>query len=212
MALSNITTAISIIRNSSPIGILAFLQTTGYFILFIVMVFEGPIITYAAAFAASLGVFNIFYIFILSFLGNIVGDFIFFFIGRVGKRYVIDKYVSHWLKEKRIERIRGYLKNNPGKTIVAIKLTPPLPAPGLILAGASEISFKTFFIYSSIVSASYSLFLTILGFYSGVAFNTIANNFGYIEIIIAGVIILTILIFILTRYLSKKISNQLEKI
>jgi membrane protein DedA with SNARE-associated domain len=212
MVLSNISTAISVLKSSSPMGILAFLQTTGYFILFIVMIFEGPIITYAAAFAASLGVFNIFYIFILSFLGNVVGDLIFFFIGRIGKRYVIDKYVSHWLKEKRIEKIRDYLKNNPGKTIVAIKLTPPLPAPGLILAGASEMSFKIFMIYSSIVSASFSIFLTALGFYSGVAFNTIANNFGYIELIIPGVIILTILVFILVRYLSKKISNRIERI
>ena len=212
MSLDNISTAISVVKSSSPIGILTFFQTTGYFILFIVMVFEGPIITYIAAFAASLGVFNIFYVLILSFLGNVVGDLMFFFIGRIGKKYVVDRYVHHWLKEGRINKIREYLKNNPGKTIVAIKLTPPLPAPGLILAGASEISLKKFLIYSSIVSAAISIFLTILGFYSGVAFNTIANNFNYIILTVVGAIILTFLVFMLMRYLSKKISNRIEKI
>lgn len=197
---------------TSPTGLLEFLQTNGYAILLLIMILEGPIVTYIAAFTASLGVFNIYYIFILSLLGNLLGDLAAFYIGRIGNKVVIEKYLSHWLKEKRIERIRNYLKNNPGKTIAVIKLTPPLPVPGLILAGASEVSLRTFLIYSSIVSISYSLSMTLLGFYSGVAFGTISKYVKYIDFIIGGAVLLIIGIYFLIKYLSREISSKIEEI
>jgi membrane-associated protein len=206
-------TTLSVVKNTTnPSGLLAFLQTNGYTIMLILMILEGPIVTYVAAFAASLGVFNIYYILVLSLLGNFIGDLGAFLIGRIGKRYSVEKYVSKLISEKRMEKIKDYLKNHTGKTLAVIKLTPPLPVPGLMLAGASGVSFKKFFIYSSIVSVIYSISMVLLGFYSGFAFNTISKYVKYIEFIIGGSILLAIGIYLLFRYLSKQISIRIERI
>jgi membrane protein DedA with SNARE-associated domain len=197
---------------ASPTGLLRFFQTHGYAILLLLMILEGPIVTYVAAFASSLGIFDIYYVLILSLLGNLLGDFIAFSVGRIGNKVVIEKYINHWLKAEKKDRIRNYLKNNPGKAIAVIKLTPPLPVPGLILAGTSDISLRTFLIYSLIVSGSYSLSMTLLGFYSGVAFGTISKYVKYIEFTVGGTVLLIVGIYFLIKYLSGEISSRIKKI
>jgi membrane protein DedA with SNARE-associated domain len=201
-----------LIKGHDFAGVLQFLQTSGYGIMFILMLIEGPIITYIAAFAASLGIFNIFYVFLLSFLGNTVGDLILFFIGRVSKPTSIEKYEDKRLNSTRMSKLKIYLGENPWKAIAAIKLTPFLPIPGLILTGASNISLRKFIIYSGVINLAYSLFMIILGFYSGVAFLTIAKYVKYIEYLILGTILLVVLIFYIFKFISKKISSRLEKI
>jgi len=212
MNLKYLLSASSIVKTTSPSSLLTFLQGNGYILLFILLIIEGPIITYVAAFAASLGIFNIYHVLILSLLGNLIGDLIVFLIGRLGKKVVIEKYVKSLIKEERIERIKQYLKDNTGKTIAVIKLTPLLPVPGLILVGASDVPLRKFFFYSSIVTFAYSISMTLLGFYSGIAFNTISKYIQYIEFIIGGAVLLVIGAYFLIKYLSKKILKRLAKL
>jgi membrane protein DedA with SNARE-associated domain len=210
MSLGIIPDILHLIKSSNFAGVLQFLQTSGYGIMFIIMLVEGPIITYIAAFAASLGIFNVFYVFILSFLGNFLGDLIFFFIGRISKESMVDEYESRSLNPTRRNKLKTYLETNPGRTIAVIKLTPFLPIPGLILAGASNIKFKKFLVYSVLVTICYSLTMVLLGFYSGLAFLTIAKYVKYIEYLIGGTIILVLFVFLLFRFVSKRVS-KLEK-
>lgn len=212
MALNVFIDIISFIKGKDFASMLQFLQTSGYGIMFILMIVEGPIITYMASFAASLGIFNIFYVLILSLLGNILGDLIFFFIGRISKETVVEEYEHKSLNESKISKLKMYLEKNPGRTIAVIKLTPFLPIPGLILTGASKISLKKFIIYSALINIVYAVSMVLLGFYSGVAFLTIAKYVKYAEYLIAGTILLVIGGVFLVRFLSRKISNKIEKI
>ena len=180
---------------SSPTNLLSILQANGYVIMFILMVLEGPIVTYVAAFAASLGIFNIYYVLLISFFGNLTSDLIIFYVGKFGKRFVIDRYVSHWLKAKRIKKIRRYLKENPGKTIAAVKLTPPLPVPGIMLIGASEVPTRTFLFYASIVTLFYSLSMVVLGFYSGIYFGAMIKYVKDIVYLVGGFVLLVMIIY-----------------
>jgi putative Mn2+ efflux pump MntP len=84
--------------------------------------------------------------------------------------------------------------------------------PGLMLVGASDISLRKFFFYSSIVSVIYSVSMTILGFYSGLAFGTISKYVKYIELIIGAAVLLVIGVYFLMKYLNKKIAEKIEKI
>jgi membrane protein DedA with SNARE-associated domain len=212
MGLGVIPDILRLIKGSDFAGALQFLQTSGYGIMLILMIIEGPIITYIASFAASLGIFNVFYVFIISFLGNFIGDLIFFYIGRISKEGAVEKYVHKSINETRMSRLKMYLEKNPGKTIAVIKLTPFLPVPGLILTGASNIKFKKFVVYSVLVTMAYSLVMVLLGFYSGVAFLTIAKYVKYIEYLIGGTVILITLLFFLFKFLYKKIPNRIAEI
>jgi len=212
MVLNVLHDILSFIRGSDFAGILQFLQTSGYGIMFIIMLVEGPIITYVASFAASLGIFNIFIVVILSILGDVMGDIILFFIGKISKEANVERYVHKSMNMTKIDKLKMYLDENPGKAITVIKLTPFLPIPGLILAGASNIKFKKFIIYSVVVSLIYCLSMAVLGFYSGVAFLTIAKYVKYAEYLVGGTVLLIILVFYIIKFLSKKISNRIGKI
>lgn len=211
MSLGVIPDILHLIKGSDFAGALQFLQTSGYGIMFIIMLIEGPIITYIAAFAASLGIFNIFYVLILSILGDVIGDVVLFYIGRFSKPSKIKKYEDKHLNQSKMNRLKIYLDENPGKAITFIKLTPLLPIPGLILAGTSNIKFKQFLIYSVLVSLAYCFAMGVLGFYSGIAFLTIAKYVKYIEYLIGGTILLGVGIYFLIKFASKKVSKRVGK-
>lgn len=212
MVLNVLPQIISLLKVDNPTTILEFLQTSGYLIMFVIMILEGPIITYVASFAASLDIFNVFYVAILSFLGNVLGDLICFFIGRAGKKLVVKRFVVKTIGKGRMNFLMEYLRKNPGKAITIVKLTPPLPVPGLILSGTSDMSLRKFIFYSSVVSAIYTVFLVFLGFYSGVAFEMIATYVKYIGYLIGGTILIIILVFLIVKFISKRVSNKIEEI
>jgi len=197
---------------SNPVSILTYIQGLSYFFLFLLFVWEGPVVNYVSAFAASLGVFNVFIIFILAVLGNIVGDLIYYFIGKLGKKTVMDKYLRKTLKPEKIAKIEGFLRNNPGKTIFVIKITPWLPTPGFILAGAMNIPLDIIIFYSTIISIGTVALITALGFYSGVLFSKIFYYFKYSVFVIGILVVIVIGLWFLSKYLFKKFSRNLEKI
>jgi membrane protein DedA with SNARE-associated domain len=204
--------AIDILALFNSTGILQFLQIHGYWIMFLLMFIEGPIVTYIAAFAASMRIFNIYYVLILSILGNTLPDLIYFLIGRLGKHEKIRKYLSRFFNETRIKRIREHLRDNPWKTITVIKITPALPFPGFILSGTTELKLSKFLLCSFIVSAVYSIFFSILGFYSGLAFSTIAKYISYGGFLMGIAILALVVIWLLYRFFSKEVSEKIEKV
>ena len=194
---------------TDPSALLTLLQTSGYFIMFLIMIPEGPIITYVAAFAASLGVFNIYTVFILSLLGNIIGDLVVFLIGRYAGKWALKKFVSSKTGEEKLENLKKKIHTNPGKTVAVVKLTPALPVPGILTLGSLDLSLKTFMFYSFIISLIYSAVFTVLGYYSGVAFIELSKYIKYGELLIGGAVLLTIGLWFLVRYLSTKVSKNL---
>ena len=189
------------------------LQTHGYSFIFLAMIIEGPITTAAGAFLASLGIFNIWIIFLLSIIGNLVSDLGFFALGRSGRKKVLEKYGGYiGLNQKRIKKIDKALMENPKKTIVAIKLSPIIAGEGIIVIGASKIKTKDFLKTSIITIVLISTFFTIAGYYFGFAFKTFSEYFNWLSgIIVFG--ILAIIIFPrLFKYLKYKLSKEIEKI
>jgi membrane protein DedA with SNARE-associated domain len=189
-------------------GLLAFLQTQGYFIMLIIMIVEGAIVTYVASFIASMGIFNIYIVLGLSILGNILGDIILYFVGRHWGRKVLLKHFYSKLKGKKLHKLEDLIKKHPGRSVALVKISPFIPIPGLILIGASEVPIKKFLFFSLITSFVYSLIFTLLGFYSGVAFNALARYVDNSSIIIGVAVVLGIGAWYLIRYISSKITKR----
>jgi len=126
-------------------SVIHFLFNNGYPMIFLIMIFEGPLITYVAAFASSLGFFNVSLILLLSILGNIIPDIIWYGVGRMGGK-ILYKYLSEFFKidKTRINKVKRYLNKNPGKTITILKLTPFIPPIGLMTTGVMKIPFRKY--------------------------------------------------------------------
>ncbi|MDE1849041.1 MAG: VTT domain-containing protein [Nanoarchaeota archaeon] len=178
-----------------------FVQTHGYWIVFLLMLLEGPIVTAAASFAASLGVFNIYVIFVLSFFGDFIGDIVLYYLGRFGRRSLIDRYMlKHHLGKKIVLKVEKLLGENSFKALLLIKVVPPLPVPGLILTGVSKLNVKRFLFASVVINIFYSLAFVLVGYYSGILFKKYLISTWNVEFFIAFIAVLLVLILIYRKY------------
>ena len=176
---------------------------SNYFVIFIIMVLEGPTITTAASFAASLGYFNIFIIFILSVMGDLVADALHYYIGHFGRRKVIDKYGYLFkVDPKMMRKISKHYHSHMGKTLFLIKMTP-LSTPGLLLAGASKLPLRKFVFYSLLITFPRTLFFTGLGFFFGFAVEKTLRYFQFSQAIVLSIIILAVIVYFLNKAISR---------
>ena len=194
---------------SSPLT-LSLIGSYGYFLMFILMIIEGPLITYISGFAASMGIFNVYYVFILSLLGNLISDLLWFSFGKFGNKTFLNKYTSN-PKYDCILKLKNNLENNTGRCIAIIKCIMPLAGPGLVMAGMSKISFKKFTLWALILGIPFAAIFTIAGYSSGITFSVFSKylKIGSIAIVIA--VIVFILLWLLFRKLSNKLENKIKK-
>jgi membrane protein DedA with SNARE-associated domain len=191
---------------------IAFVQTHGYLLIFLVMVLEGPLITMAAAFAASTGFFDVRIIFFLSLMGDLVGDFIHYSIGYFTRKTITERYdLKSGITKKRLKKLEEGIKTHFGKSMFLIKFTPFLTTPGLLLVGTMHVPVKKYVFYSFIITLPRTIFFTLSGFYLGVALSRIVR---YTHI--AGYLILAVMLFIIIKYIIveidfSKVSKRVKK-
>ena len=192
--------------------VLSWVLTHGYFFLFLVMCVEGPITTAAAGFGAALGYFNPWAILVLSILGDLVPDAIYYFIGYIGRFTIIEKVGFRLgLTQARIDRLEDKLRKHYGKSMVALKLTPVIPTFGFMLVGYLRLSFVKFMEFSAAVTLPKSIIFLILGYFFGRLYN-INQYLHYAEVMfpLAGIAIL--LIYITYKKVSAKLAGKIEKL
>lgn len=180
----------------------------GYFILFLGMIVEGPTITAAASFAVTMGYFNLAAVFILAVLGDIVGDFIWYGLGYFGRLTVIKKY-GHFFgaTDQRMEKLKHLLERHPGKILLAIKLSPFLPVPGLIVTGSTHMPPKKFFTVIFAIILPKTILFMGLGYFFGQAYDKISI---YVNNSIYAIGALLVLTFVF-NYIYKKTTGSISK-
>ena len=191
---------------------LVFAQNSNYLIIFLLMIFEGPIATAAAAFASSMGILNIYIIIILSLLGNLIPDTILFFIGRYSREKTLEKFIKYFgLTENRIKKFEAGFHKHFGKTMTFMKLVPPFPVPGLLFAGFSKVSIKKFFMVDITFNFISTLIAVFLGFYIGLASSKLFDYFDMGKYFLILIIPIALLIYLIYHKIFKEFGKGLEK-
>lgn len=192
-----------------------FVQHHGYLIIFLIMFLEGPTVTAAAAFSASLGLFNIGIVILLSITADFLADLTYFFIGRKFAKPVIHKYGKHIsLTKDKVNYIHNILKDNLAKAIITVKITPGISAPGLIVIGSSKISFKKYLLTCLAFIIPSSLLFAGIGYFFGFAFSVYAKYMGIGKEVVIIILIFIILLFVIRKiYLNimRKVEKRLGK-
>ncbi len=185
----------------------------GYLLMFLVTLVEGPVITAAGAFAAKLGYFNIYLIFLISILGNLIPDVIYYAVGFWGRIQLVDRYGRHFkLSKERIEKIERLMENHAVKTLIVVKLIPFLAVPGLMIAGAAKMPIKKYAVLSILIILPTSLAFLLIGYYAGAAYNKLSAYTNYAGYFIAGAIVLFAAISYVWKKISVKLSRRIEEV
>ena len=191
--------------------ILNLVLTHSYLFIFVMMVLEGPVVTFAAAFAASQGYLNIWLVLLISLVGDLAGDVFYYWLGRLGRHTLVERFGYRvGLTPERLRNIENHLYTHSTKTIIAMKLTPVLSGPGLMIAGASRISFLKYFSTCCAVIIPNSLFFVGMGYLFGSTYEKIFKYYNIFGIALVFAIIAAAIFYgykIFVARLSHKIEN-----
>ncbi len=163
----------------------------GYLIMFALMIVEGPIATIGSAFLASLGYFSLSAVFMVSLVGDIVGDLLFYSIGYFGGRPLLVRYGDKiGLGLERQGMIEGFFKKHGSKAIFLAKSTTGLCLVAFVFAGVSRMPLRTFLLFSFLGGIIWSGFLTAMGYFFGSFYVMLARYIEYAGgIVLVGVIV-----------------------
>src|SRR5665213_1956806 len=103
----------------APHTIVDLLEQYGYIALFLIAVFEGPIITIIGAFLASQGYFEILAVYVAVTAADLSGDLIYYGVGRAGWR------AGRFLHKPPADfaRVERYIAQHGAKVLLVAKYT-----------------------------------------------------------------------------------------
>lgn len=187
------------------------IYTYSYFILFPLVVIEGPVITIIAGFLASTRFFDPVPTYLTILLGNLTGDILYYSAGRWWFTKSIRRLTEFFnVKKERLARIESQLKKHSGKVIFFGKLSHILSGLILVASGLVEVPFEKYILFCLLAEAPKSLILFLVGYFFG---STVSNYGRYLNLTFVGLIILTLIligIYAAISYVSNKLITKLE--
>ncbi|MDX6445128.1 MAG: hypothetical protein QOH71_2202 [Blastocatellia bacterium] len=128
----------------------------------------GETILLIAGYFASTGKFNIALVMLIAASGAVIGDNIGFAIGHhFGRNVLLRIGRFFFLTPKRFEHMESYFKRHGNKTILVARFITGLRVFAALLAGASKMPWRLFFIYNVAGAILWSVVITTLGYLFG---------------------------------------------
>jgi len=186
-------------------NIICLLLKYKYVILFPLAIVEGPILAVIAGFLCMGGYLNLFIVYPIIVLGDIVGDTISYLFGRWGVPGFLKRIIKRLgLKPENMDRVRVYFDANPKKTISLSKITLGIGIAGIYLAGNARIPYNRFIRICLITSALQYLIYLGIGLLFGSAYKQISNYLDFFAAF-SIVTLLSIILFYIVKSYRKKL-------
>ena len=167
------------------------LLTYGYLGLFIWSVLEGEFGLIFAGILIKSGYFSFEKVYLIAFLGAILGDSVSFFIGKFSKKIayrILKKY------QKILDKIESWVNHYGGVIILFERYLYGTHIPALILLGMSGYSIIKFYLLEIIGVGVWVLFYVSLGYFFGnyalSLFNLIIQNISFVIFMLFLILIL----------------------
>lgn len=176
-------------------SIVNLLTTYKYILLFPIAVIEGPIVSVISGFLSAHGLMSIFIAYAVLVSADIIGDALYYSIGRWGGRSFVHRWGKFFgIDENKVSKMEKYFKEHGGKTLLIGK-TQALGGLLLVAAGLSKMSFSRFMWFNIIGTFPKSAILLAIGFFVGSAYKMINSYLGYYAIIATSILLLALLAF-----------------
>lgn len=185
------------------IELLDLLTQYGYGIVFPVSILEGPIVATLSGFLVSLGVFNLVYVTLILVLGDLVGDTLYYLLGRAFRRKKVPRWFRFFgIRDDNVHTFEGYFHKHDWKIILLGK-TQAVGAAILFTAGFVKLPYKKYMLYNLLGSAPKVLLFEAVGYYFGKAYTELdsyVNTVGLLSFLFASFMLLAYFLF--KRYLK----------
>ncbi|WP_417914456.1 DedA family protein [Candidatus Electronema sp. JM] len=172
------------------------IATYGYAAIAIGTFFEGETILVLGGFAAYRGYLELPWVITWAFIGTLLGDQLYYYIGRIkGKSFI--KKRPKW--KKKSEKLFVLLDKHQIWLILIFRFLYGLRSISPFLIGASKVDPKRFLIYNIIGALIWAISVGILGYVFGPAFEKILIEIKRYEIAALAVLGAVALFFYFRR-------------
>lgn len=172
-----------------------------YFIFFPITVIEGPIATVIAGFLVSTGKLEFLIVYLVALAGDLVGDVMYYGIGKLGKKRFARKGTLLGINRERMHALESHFDNHNGKTLIIGKLTHAIGAPILVAAGVAETPMASFLWFNFLGTMPKILFFELIGYYFGKSYELIGRS---IDLISGVAFVLAILAIAVAYYYHRR--------
>ena len=188
------------------IDFLSFISTYGYLAIFIGSIFEGESVVFLGGLLAHQSSLSFVGVLIFAFFGAIVGDMLWFLLGRYQGSKLVNRFV--WLKEK-TEKILVYAEKK--STILAFSMRFIYGFRTVIpfTLGITKIPLRKYLSLNVLGACVWVLIVTSFGYLFGGIIESLFGRLRHFELILIIIVILT---FVLLNILFHGINLIIKKI
>ncbi|MEI6799361.1 MAG: VTT domain-containing protein [Pseudomonadota bacterium] len=150
---------------------LALMQAHGLWLVGPMAVIEGPIVTVIAAYLAKLGYMQIFAVYAVCVLGDLIGDAMYYWIGRLGPALLPEPWLTRLgMTQARKLSLEGHFASKGGRTILFGKWTHSAGLPIMLASGAARMNFSAYMGYNLLGTLPKTALFTLVGWFIGSAY------------------------------------------
>jgi len=179
---------------------ITWLEAYKYWALFPIAVIEGPIITVAAGFLVTLGIFNPVFAYIVIIIGDTVGDALHYCVGYFGGKRFIERWGKYLgVSLETIIPLEKSFDDKGNSFFFWGKALHGIGGAILIAAGLIRYPFGKFLISNVLGTLIKSAVLLVIGFYFGQFLGKIDSSLNIIAAIMVALVPIAIFIYIAWR-------------
>jgi membrane protein DedA with SNARE-associated domain len=208
-----------------------FIQTAienyGYVAVFVLMVLESACIPIPsevtmlfggaaanATFASSVGAdhLNFLVVGLLGALGNLVGSWIAYGVGKAGGRPLIERWGRYiFLRPHELDRAEAWFAQHGETAVFVSRLLPVVRTFISLPAGVAEMPFGRFSTYTFAGCVPWTFALAGVGYALGSRWDTVEKYFRPISIVVGALVLAAIAWWLIRRARAKRRSGALER-
>lgn len=167
-----------------PVSLDASLIAHGSALILPLAVIEGPLVSVAAGFLSGQGYFDWLWSLCLLVCGDVLGDVLYYWIGRTGKTGLVKLLRRLGVRSTVDPETQRHLKDNATKMLLIGKWTQSIGVVVLIGSGMLRVPVGRFFLVNLLASVPKSLVLFGLGYFAGHHYQELAQHAGLTAIVL----------------------------
>ena len=180
--------------------IIALLITYKYAIIFPIAVIEGPAVSIIAGSLIQAGYLNAFLVYFIIVFGDIVGDTVYYGIGKFGGVYFIRRW-NHLLNidtQKLIDLEKTFTSHGP--KLLLIGKAQGLGSIVLMSAGLAKYPYGLFMWYNTVVTLFKSFLLLYVGYIFGEEYATASDYIIKIGVVMSFAFLIAVYVYMHKKY------------
>lgn len=155
-------------------AVLSLMQNHGLWLVGPMAIIEGPIVTVIAAYLAKLGFMSILGVYLVCVLGDLVGDGMYYWIGRLGPAILSERWLARLgMTEARTLALEGHFANKGGRTLLLGKFTHSAGLPIMLASGAARMNFTLYMGYNLLGTLPKTAVFAGIGWFLGSAYTAV---------------------------------------